>query len=231
MNSIQGHSCDTYVSRCDRIIWKTTVQPTQEEEEFIIDSSTRSKIGLKGLFAIARVFRPRSRPRSQDSAVFPKSSKESTPTSSGPPQSSPLSRIAHPPVQATLNHSRSHEDLQSGKATGHGLRKQSANRLRRINSAIVGTSSGDPSVKPPRRSTEGPGSRRRSGMWGFLNPFFPSSPSPSASTVELIPQGPRRPRKGDVVCLSYNTLDDRGMHRLEGRSDHRPVMGAFGVYL
>ena len=39
------------------------------------------------------------------------------------------------------------------------------------------------------------------------------------------------PRKGDVVCLSYRTLDDRGMRRLEGRSDHRPVIGVYAVYL
>jgi hypothetical protein len=38
-------------------------------------------------------------------------------------------------------------------------------------------------------------------------------------------------KKGDVVCLSYNTLDDRQMRRLEGRSDHRPVIGSYAVYL
>ena len=40
-----------------------------------------------------------------------------------------------------------------------------------------------------------------------------------------------RPRKGDVVCLSYRTLDDRGMRRLEGRSDHRPVIGVYAIYV
>jgi len=39
------------------------------------------------------------------------------------------------------------------------------------------------------------------------------------------------PKTGDVICLSYNTLDDRGMRRLEGRSDHRPVIGSYAVYL
>jgi len=41
----------------------------------------------------------------------------------------------------------------------------------------------------------------------------------------------RPPRKGDVVCLSYRTLDDRGMRRLEGRSDHRPVIGVYAIYV
>ena len=40
-----------------------------------------------------------------------------------------------------------------------------------------------------------------------------------------------RHRKGDVVCLSYRTLDDRGMRRLEGRSDHRPVIGVYAIYV
>jgi hypothetical protein len=40
-----------------------------------------------------------------------------------------------------------------------------------------------------------------------------------------------RPRKGDIVCLNYRTLDDRGMHRLEGRSDHRPVIGVYAIYV
>jgi synaptojanin len=42
---------------------------------------------------------------------------------------------------------------------------------------------------------------------------------------------PSPPREGEVVCLSYNTLDDRGMRRLEGRSDHRPVIGSYAIYL
>lgn len=40
-----------------------------------------------------------------------------------------------------------------------------------------------------------------------------------------------KPRKGDVVCLGYDSLDDRAMRRLEGRSDHRPVIGSFAIYL
>lgn len=39
------------------------------------------------------------------------------------------------------------------------------------------------------------------------------------------------PRRGDVICLGYNTLDDRQMRRLEGKSDHRPVVGAYALYI
>ncbi|KAH9945499.1 DNase I-like protein [Epithele typhae] len=38
-------------------------------------------------------------------------------------------------------------------------------------------------------------------------------------------------RRGDVVCLKYDTLDDQGMRKLEGRSDHRPVIGSYAVYI
>ena len=63
----------------------------------------------------------------------------------------------------------------------------------------------------------------------------------TAAPLSLLPDGEPdgapaaaespRPRKGDVVCLSYRTLDDRGMRRLEGRSDHRPVIGVYAIYV
>ncbi|KAI9440235.1 DNase I-like protein [Lactarius psammicola] len=62
----------------------------------------------------------------------------------------------------------------------------------------------------------------------------PTTPSPESSggpDAVTAAVEPPRPRKGDVVCLSYRTLDDRGMRRLEGRSDHRPVMGVYAIYV
>ena len=65
----------------------------------------------------------------------------------------------------------------------------------------------------------------------------PPSPSPgngldgaSVGAVVAAAESSRH-RKGDVVCLSYRTLDDRGMRRLEGRSDHRPVIGVYAIYV
>ena len=65
-----------------------------------------------------------------------------------------------------------------------------------------------------------------------------ASPSPSpgsgvdeASAGAVAAAESSRHRKGDVVCLSYRTLDDRGMRRLEGRSDHRPVIGVYAIYV
>lgn len=78
-----------------------------------------------------------------------------------------------------------------------------------------------PPPVPPKDTTALPILRRR---------FFPFiNRDASRTSIEPI-EGPF-PRKGDVLCLDYNTLDDRGMRRLEGRSDHRPVIGSYAVYL
>lgn len=80
--------------------------------------------------------------------------------------------------------------------------------------------------------------RHMPSRWRFL-PFFrnasqstlahdlPATPDEDPVTPVAVP----RPRKGDVVCLSYGSLDDRGMRRLEGRSDHRPIIGSYAVYI
>jgi len=77
--------------------------------------------------------------------------------------------------------------------------------------------------------------------WRFL-PFFRGDSGQTTTTTDpaLTPADPAevtassttyRPSKGDVECLGYDTLDDRAMRRLEGRSDHRPVVGSFAIYL
>lgn len=68
-------------------------------------------------------------------------------------------------------------------------------------------------------------------IWRFLPAFFSPSHNQEASALERLPSYLPLHAKGDVVCLNYNTLDDRGMRRLEGRSDHRPVMGTYLVYV
>ncbi|KZV62675.1 DNase I-like protein [Peniophora sp. CONT] len=78
-----------------------------------------------------------------------------------------------------------------------------------------------PSPQPSRASPPPPHSR----AWRFLPFSSHAGPAMQPSTP------PVRRRRGDVVCLTYRTLDDRGMRRLEGRSDHRPVIGSYAVYL
>ncbi|KAL1745715.1 hypothetical protein HDZ31DRAFT_62809 [Schizophyllum fasciatum] len=71
--------------------------------------------------------------------------------------------------------------------------------------------------------------------WRFFTNMFhdlgsSSSEQPPPPTPDAPPPQPP-PRKGDVVCMSYRTLDDKQMRNLEGRSDHRPVIGTYAVYV
>jgi hypothetical protein len=67
--------------------------------------------------------------------------------------------------------------------------------------------------------------------WKFLSSFLSLNSTHSASSTDPPAVSASLPQKGEVVCLSYTTLDDRGMRRLEGRSDHRPVIGSYVIYL
>ena len=60
--------------------------------------------------------------------------------------------------------------------------------------------------------------------------IHPPDPLSATSTIQA-PPPPPPPRRGEIICLKYDTLDDRGMRRLEGRSDHRPVIGTYAVYI
>lgn len=73
-----------------------------------------------------------------------------------------------------------------------------------------------------------------SSLWKSFNflPFLRDNGSQiidRPSTPDTPPSSP--PRRGDVICLTYNTLDDRQMRRLEGKSDHRPVIGGYALYI
>ncbi|KAL0954741.1 hypothetical protein HGRIS_003693 [Hohenbuehelia grisea] len=61
-------------------------------------------------------------------------------------------------------------------------------------------------------------------------PTLPTVETPSAQSDAVTAVEPP-PRRGDVVCMNYKTLDDKGMRKLEGRSDHRPVIGSYRIYI
>lgn len=89
---------------------------------------------------------------------------------------------------------------------------------------------------PPAVSPKDSG-HHSSARWRFL-PFLSTSTEssrdghgpPERAPSPAPPPAPA-PRRGDIVCQSYRTLDDRGMRRLEGRSDHRPVIGTYVLYI
>lgn len=71
------------------------------------------------------------------------------------------------------------------------------------------------------------------GSFGNLQGTPAATVTPGTGQSIVVPEGPppRVWKRGEVQCLDYATLSDREMRRLEGRSDHRPVIGQFAVYL
>ncbi|KAJ7274558.1 Endonuclease/exonuclease/phosphatase [Mycena haematopus] len=214
-------------SWCDRVLWKTTIQVEAESEdeepmEFAIPRGARTRMGQ----FFANAFRPlgvRARRGSYSSFASAvsvgttttdgdTSATESSPPSPGAPeQTGPFSRLIEPRV---VSHSRSSETFSTAVAPG----------LQRSNS-------GSNTAPLPRLGTGLPLRIATPSRWRFFPSFLTHSSAQSSSSQETDVVSPRPPRRGEVVCLNYSTLDDRGMRRLEGRSDHRPVIAAYVCYV
>lgn len=224
-------------SWCDRILWKSTVHPEPEEED---DYDTHIRPRPRVLQLLANAFRPRATRRRNSQSSTPSFASSSSPYSEdSSPQASPSEPAHSPPFMYSLNsppsHAKSQEDLppaqpssdvdvrkrssslvNSEKSTVRSQRRATAPPLS-LNPATTVDASAHPAI--PRIP---PASR-----WRFLPSFLSHTSTSSSGSV---PPSDSTPRKGDVVCLSYRTLDDKGMRRLEGRSDHRPVIGTFIIY-
>ncbi|KAJ6544832.1 inositol polyphosphate phosphatase [Mycena vulgaris] len=255
-------------SWCDRVLWKSTVQPDPEpeEDESSDPSVSRPRTRMGQFFANA--FRPlsgRARRGSYSSftsavSVATTEADVSVTDSSFPPspevteQIAPFSRFVEPQGRL-LSHSRSNEIFKASvkpSAFPRTLSNEAAPGLHRSNSSS--SSSHNPptlsSLNRPRRATVSPenlGSLATTlqnhsrvstpSRWRFFPSFLSHNSTNSGSSqsqdpsllIDIIP--PRPPRRGEVLCLNYNTLDDRGMRRLEGRSDHRPVIASYAVYI
>lgn len=222
------------------------------EEEGMLESYTRPRNRMGQFFANA--FRPlsaRVRRDSLASIATADSHDESAPSSPDIQEASvPFSRFVQPQEpHGTLSHSRSIEQFAvsplktPARNTDLGLRRSNSVTLAPLvptplvlerPTRKVSASAGLPSVAPGA-SPNGiniPSAPAASSRWRFLSSFLPHNSSQSNTSIELPATGDHvTPSKGDVVCLSYNTLDDRGMRRLEGRSDHRPVIGSYVIYL
>ena len=98
---------------------------------------------------------------------------------------------------------------------------------------------GDPGAASAKTdAANGGGARAMRRVFSFLSGPFGSSQSPITAVTHGTGQSvgvdgppPRVYKRGEVQCLEYATLSDREMRLLEGRSDHRPVIGQFAVYL
>ncbi|EGN98984.1 hypothetical protein SERLA73DRAFT_122843 [Serpula lacrymans var. lacrymans S7.3] len=238
-------------SWCDRILWKSTVVPSLGDDDCIPENSgPKTRVGnfFSALRPHSRIRRDSSNSTLQEDIITP-SHRTSIDTNIANTSIIDIySGHGYPHAGSTqlspkfLHHSRSTERLPQRKQTlvpprpstqyaGYNARLegQSAD----INSPnlesvfqpsplVTNEASLDtPPPVPPKDSVA---------RWRFF-PFRRET----SQTIVLLEEPPAEvtplPQKGDIVCLSYNTLDDRGMRRLEGRSDHRPVIGSYAIYL
>ncbi|TDL25516.1 DNase I-like protein [Rickenella mellea] len=259
-------------SWCDRILWKSTVQP--EEYEDVETETPDQRLGFRprvahwlALSFLTRVMRNRKPSHSSQASgdTIQSSSTELGPSALSTTQgqtdgatwlanfSSRVFNLGNDPTRPPkLHKSRSvevanasaHPPLSPPPQTGDNPRRP---RGRSYSLALPKPTSDSPTTDSPRQgsntqiqtsSNPSPlvparGSHSRKGPWSKLTlRSRESSNTPTrASTPLATDLHPRRPRRGDVIPLSYDTLDDQAMHRLEGRSDHRPVIGSYAIYV
>ncbi|KAF9523548.1 Endonuclease/exonuclease/phosphatase [Crepidotus variabilis] len=208
-------------SWCDRILWKTTIPkplPLLTLPELDDSSSHKPSRKFSQILTDALRSPPSRHLRDTKSPLFSSQSRfDRQPSSAGIRE---VTRIdPRPPMSAAPNGSFKPDDIRATR------RSQSDYSPPPTAPLLHQTS--------PRRSTvaspTSPGrpTSASSSIWRFIPSFF-SPTHPNAPTSAPLPPAYV---KGDVVCLHYGTLDDRGMRRLEGRSDHRPVIGAYAVYI
>ncbi|KAJ8462988.1 hypothetical protein ONZ51_g10550 [Trametes cubensis] len=143
-----------------------------------------------------------------------------------------------------LARTQSHEGKALASRVGNGVPMRLANTISPVITVGDSTSSGPLTAptseqdSPLELSTASNTSPSGGPVFRWLLPFLYRDGSqqtvaqPSADTMATprVPPPPP-PRRGEVICLGYNTLDDRAMRRLEGRSDHRPVIGSYALYI
>ena len=269
----------TSSDRCDRILWKSTIE-TQPYEVAHVDEPSPPSPPRTRMGHLLHALRPGIRGRKDSYAST--ASVESTPIS--PPTSdtessdashhfntSPRYLVNHT-RPSRLSHSKSNENMNTHDrpvvprsftqaiVNEPNARPKSSppsslppapppkpqlpyavyKPRHTAQSASVSTPTSDtftntaevPPPVPPKDVTSPSSHRWLSNFLPFLSRDYTSQTHlPLELPPEPEPTPAPPPRKGEVVCLEYRTLDDKGMRRLEGRSDHRPVIGSYAVYI
>lgn len=268
-------------SWCDRILWKTTVEPESEdeEEEEELNQNERSWLGPRMLAFLHQALKPlstRSRSSSLPSVTSTSEhvnntfisphrvSRPSTARSdSSPSFSRPESTNDREPILnkvksvAYLGKIKPRQHRKSGapllksktieqepQASIHipsfrqrRARTRSAVTTPLISVPIAANATAEETDRLMSTQEELVATQPAPRGWRLF-PFLSREADPNSIASdrtsplrEPTQQVGRRPRKGDVIPLSYNSLDDQAMRRLEGRSDHRPVIGSFAIYV
>lgn len=266
-----------FVLRCDRILWKSTVEPCPDPDDDGPDAPLhpKAKTRVGRFFASFMRHGKSSCGSSTSSGISSYGHSPSRDDGFAPFQSAPCSPLPLSVGDDSTQFSQfvAPELVWSGSTENtHITNDKQAQGIDLLRSCSVDQSQSDGKGLPKRRgpsrtwttptrprpsSTMPPSTgpvpttmapkddqavKDGASRWRLL-PFFRRSPSHNTTTPvdpDSISGEPTditaspttcKPRKGDVLCLGYDSLDDRAMRRLEGRSDHRPVVGSFAIYL
>ncbi|KAH7912033.1 Endonuclease/exonuclease/phosphatase [Hygrophoropsis aurantiaca] len=239
-------------SWCDRILWKSTVIPDSDEYGDLVIEGNRHR-GRVGTF-LSHALRPLSSRSRRDSGSSALS--EDISRSDHHPHHSPVTKphvdsMHHRPLSYNapksprpLHQSPSNDALFSNTLDNTIPPRpstQSSSRGQLLRRSFTETtvprltdllppdmSEGLHDIPPPVPPKDALPTPPASTRWRF----FPFRRETSQTVISQETMGqPLHPTKGDILCVDYSSLDDRGMRRLEGRSDHRPVIGSYAVYL
>ncbi|KZT73474.1 DNase I-like protein [Daedalea quercina L-15889] len=245
-------------SWCDRILWKSTVQPEPEE---ILPPLQPPRNRVSNFLQVLRPVRSRrdstssmlstvlgpmnnSAPRLPPSPLSSPNANRERKFPRQPHRASRMSRPKSVDTLPTLNMLRAPSagfeptpplprrlSLEGSTPTSVPLtQSQTMPPPRQDRWTPVGLASEhSPALTTAPATVTSPTSR----WFGFLPAFLHregSIPTISRPDSPVTPEQPP-PRRGTVVCLDYRSLDDAAMRRLEGRSDHRPVIGSYAIYI
>jgi hypothetical protein len=268
-----------FALRCDRILWKSTVEPCpdSDDDESVAPLHPKAKTRVGRFFASFMRYR-KSSSSSSTSEISnyghpPSGDDGSTPFRSAPGSplllpvggkeltqfsrfAAPETSVPEPFVLCSRENARVSNDkraqgvgllrsfsVDQAQSDGKGLPRHREPSRTWTTPIEPGPLSTMPLSTEPVPTTITPKDDRavKNGpsRWRLL-PFFrgdsghatPVDPDSISGEPTEIPASPTtcKLRKGDVVCLGYDSLDDKAMRRLEGRSDHRPVVGSFAIY-
>ncbi|KAG8710463.1 hypothetical protein FRC11_004487 [Ceratobasidium sp. 423] len=157
------------------------------------------------------------------------------------PRTNPFARLLHPhlhtPGGPGLIHAVSMEPQPQPSAEPSPIprpRSFSTSEGREKTRDRAGSGPGTPRQSDGDADNPQAAPTRDDGIWRFFR--FNREPTVVVAEPEPEPEpepapDPQIRRRGDIICVSYGTLDDREMQRLGGRSDHRPVIGTYAVYI
>lgn len=269
-----------FAGRCDRILWKSTIEPCPDsnygELEVPLHPKAKSRVGRffvsffrsrKGSYSSSACsgISNNGHSPSGDGYFTPSRSAPGSPPPVGRRNSVQCSRFFAPEISVpdlVVSGSKENTNVANfERAPGVGiLRSFSVDRARSDDKGLprrqrpsrpwtTPTKSRPLSATPlfmepaPRiiSPKDDQAAKNGASRWRLL-PFLRGDSSYTTTPVDPGSTSEERtemttsfstcmPRKGDVVCLGYDSLDDKAMGRLEGRSDHRPVIGSFGIYL